>query len=196
MQPPVLARDSPLRRLRARCRGVRAAPPGAPGQARAAADGPPDPAGREPPSARLPQRHRRSAVGQGRVRGRRDRRQHRDQQGQAGSARFAGRPGVRGDGSGQGVSLHRGRRGGLRAPPDVRQPELRPPRTVPDQPDIRALRRSERTAGRRAVAVHALRVPASRRIDACVLRLAWSSSPMVTGLVAWTWLRGGAPAHG
>ena len=41
-------RDVPLWRLRARRRGLRVAPRGAPGSARAAADGPADPAGRAP----------------------------------------------------------------------------------------------------------------------------------------------------
>ena len=100
-----------LRRVRARPLSVRAAPQGTTGQAGSPADGPADLPGRTATPAGLADGHCRAAVGCRRLRGRRDRGQHRDQQGSPGAARFRGCAGVRGDGCGQGLPLHRGGRG-------------------------------------------------------------------------------------
>ena len=106
------SRHVPLRRVRARRRGLRVAPRGRPIRLE-----------RQPMdllillverrgTARLAQRDHRPALGQGRLRRRRDGRSHRDPQDPPGPARFARGTDLRRDDFGQGLSVHRRGRGG------------------------------------------------------------------------------------
>ena len=114
--------------------GLRAAPPRASGEARPAADGPPDSSRRASPPARVARGDRRAALGQGRLRGRRHRRQHGDQQDSAGASRFGGGAGVCGNRAGQGLPLRRDGRRGAPAPAVSSDP---PPATAVVAPSRR-----------------------------------------------------------